>query len=60
MAICLVNSVVGLALTSGVCLAIRAAMPSFPVVFSFNLVLVSISISVVTGVVSGFVTARGA
>ena len=60
VAICLVGGVVGLALTSGVCLAIRAAMPSFPVVFSFNLVLVSLSVSVVTGVVSGFVPAWGA
>jgi putative ABC transport system permease protein len=60
VAICLVGGVVGLALTSGVCLAIRAAMPSFPVVFSFNLVLVSLGVSVVTGVVSGFVPAWGA
>ena len=60
VAICMVGGVVGLALTSGVCLAIRAAMPSFPVVFSFNLVLVSLSVSVVTGVVSGFVPAWGA
>lgn len=60
VAICLVGGVLGLGLTSGICLAIRAAMPSFPVVFSVNLVLLSLGVSVITGVVSGFIPAWGA
>ena len=36
------------------------AMPSFPIVFAVGLVLVSMAVSVVTGIVSGFAPALGA
>ena len=39
---------------------IRGAAPNFPVEFSPDLVLVSMMVSIVTGVVSGFAPAWGA
>jgi len=60
VSICLIGGLVGLGLTYGACLAIKAAMPSLPVVFSFGLVLISIVVSVVVGIVSGFAPAWGA
>ena len=60
VSICLVSGGVGLAITFGVCQGIRMAMPSFPIVFSVGLVLVSMAVSVVTGIVSGFAPALGA
>jgi putative ABC transport system permease protein len=60
VAICVVGGVVGLVITFGVCEAVRVAVPSFPVVFSIGLVAVSMAVSVVTGIVSGFAPALGA
>jgi putative ABC transport system permease protein len=60
VSICLVSGFVGLAITFGVCQGIRAAMPTFPIVFSIGLVVVSMAVSVVTGIVSGFAPALGA
>ena len=60
VSICLVSGCVGLAITFGVCQGIRAAMPSFPIVFSVSLVLISMIVSVLTGIVSGFAPALGA
>jgi putative ABC transport system permease protein len=40
--------------------AVKAGMPSFPIVFSPLLVLLSMGVSVFTGVVSGIVPAWGA
>jgi putative ABC transport system permease protein len=42
------------------CLLIGAAFPSFPVHFSSGLVLVSMIVSVLTGLVSGFAPAWSA
>ncbi len=60
VSICLVGGVVGLGITFGVCQGIRSAMPAFPIVFSAGLVLVSMVVSIVTGIVSGFAPALGA
>jgi putative ABC transport system permease protein len=60
VSICAVGGFAGLALTYVLCLAVQAAMPSFPLVFSGSLVLTSMFVAVMTGVVSGFVPALGA
>jgi|UniRef100_UPI00404954AA putative ABC transport system permease protein len=60
VSICLIGGVVGLALTFGLCMGIKAAMPSLPVVFSISLVNISMIVAVVTGIVSGFAPAWGA
>lgn len=60
VAICLIGGAVGLTLTFGLCLAVQAAMPSLPIVFSFSLVIISMVVSIATGVISGFAPAWGA
>lgn len=60
VSICLIGGVVGLSLTFGLCLLLQVTMPSLPVVFSFNLVIVSMVVAVATGIVSGFAPAWGA
>ena len=60
VSICLIGGVVGLVLTYGACLGVQAAMPSFPIEFSAGLVLISMLVSVVTGIASGFAPAWGA
>ncbi|MGI8481909.1 MAG: ABC transporter permease [Chthoniobacterales bacterium] len=59
-AICLVGGLIGLLIAYLLCFAIGAALPSFPIRFSFNLVLMSMLISVLTGLVSGFAPAWSA
>ncbi len=60
VSICVVGGFVGLAFTYVLSIALKAAMPSFPLEFSFSLVLVSLVVSVATGIISGFVPALGA
>ncbi len=60
VSICLIGGAVGLALTFAAIVIVRAAMPSLPVEFSSALVLLSMGVSVVTGIVSGFAPAWGA
>ncbi|HEY4988239.1 MAG TPA: ABC transporter permease, partial [Opitutaceae bacterium] len=60
VSICVVGGVIGLGLTYVLCMAVKTAMPSFPLVFSGSLVIVSMLVAVLTGVVSGFVPALGA
>ena len=60
VSICLIGGVTGLLLTYGACLGIQAAMPAFPIEFSAGLVFISMMVSVVTGIVSGFAPAWGA
>lgn len=60
VSICLIGGAVGLSLTFGLCLLLQTTMPSLPVVFSFNLVIVSMIVAVATGVISGFAPAWGA
>ena len=55
--ICLLGGFIGLALAYLMCFGISKAFPSFPIHFSINLVIVSMFVSVVTGLVSGFAPA---
>jgi putative ABC transport system permease protein len=59
-ALCLVGGVIGLAFAFFMCLAIGAALPSFPIQISFGLVVTSMIVSVLTGLVSGFAPAWSA
>jgi putative ABC transport system permease protein len=60
VSICLVGGAVGLAVSYGMCLGAAAAFPSFPIEFSFGLVIVGMIVSTFTGVVSGFAPALSA
>ena len=60
VSICLIGGVAGLALTYGACLAVAHLMPSLPVEFSSSLVVISMAVSILTGVLSGFAPAWGA
>jgi putative ABC transport system permease protein len=60
VSICIVGGIIGLTLTYVMCLAVKAAMPAFPLEFSVSLILVSMVVSVATGVLSGFIPAMGA
>ena len=58
--ICLVGGVAGLALSYLMCVVVAAANPSFPMRFSFGLVVVGMLVSTMTGIVSGFAPALSA
>jgi putative ABC transport system permease protein len=60
VSICVVGGVLGLGFTYVLCLAVKAAMPAFPIVFSAGLVAIAMLVSILTGVVSGFAPAVGA
>jgi putative ABC transport system permease protein len=60
VSICLIGGAVGMVISFTLFLGIRQASPNFPVQFSPDLVLVSMMVSVVTGIVSGFAPAWGA
>jgi putative ABC transport system permease protein len=60
VSICVVGGVAGLALTYVMCLGVKTALPAFPLEFSASLVVTSMLVSVITGVLSGFVPAMGA
>ena len=60
VSICLIGGVAGMIVSFGMFLGVRSAAPSFPVEFSADLVLVSMLVSVITGIVSGFAPAWGA
>jgi putative ABC transport system permease protein len=60
VSISMIGGIVGLLLTYGTCVAIQQAMPALPVEFSGALVIVSMVVSILTGVVSGFIPALGA
>ncbi len=59
-ALCLVGGLIGLTLAFFMCLAIGAALPSFPIQISFGLVVTSMIVSVLTGLISGFAPAWSA
>jgi len=59
-AICLLGGLIGLTLAYLICFGIARAFPSFPIHFSFDLVLVSMLVSILTGLVSGFAPAWSA
>jgi len=60
VAICVVGGTIGLALTYALCMSVKAALPSFPLEFSVSLIVVSMVVSVATGILSGFIPAMGA
>jgi putative ABC transport system permease protein len=57
IAICFVGGVAGLAIAAGLSALVGAVAPAFPLVFSAGLVLVGLTISVLTGIFSGFAPA---
>ncbi|MBL9213992.1 MAG: ABC transporter permease [Opitutaceae bacterium] len=60
VSICLIGGAAGMVVSFLLFLGVRQAAPSFPVEFSPDLVLVSMAVSVITGVISGFAPAWGA
>jgi putative ABC transport system permease protein len=60
VSICLIGGVVGLGLSWGLCAAVAAAAPSFPMQFSIGLVMTGLIVSTLTGVFSGFAPALSA
>jgi putative ABC transport system permease protein len=60
VSICLIGGAVGMIVAYTVFLGIHFQMPNFPVRFSPDLVLISMMVSVVTGILSGFLPAWGA
>lgn len=60
VSISLIGGLVGLSLTFMIGSGVKQAMPSLPVVFSTGLVIISLVLSVLTGVLSGFIPAWGA
>lgn len=60
VSICLIGGVVGMVVAFLMFVGIRSAAPNFPVEFSPDLVVVSMMVSIVTGIVSGFAPAWGA
>lgn len=58
--ICLLGGLIGLVVAYLMCFSIAAAFPSFPMHFSLGLVVVSMLVSVLTGLVSGLAPAWSA
>jgi putative ABC transport system permease protein len=56
-ALCLLGGFIGLAVAYFLCFGIGKAFPSFPIQFSFGLVVTSMVVSVLTGLISGFAPA---
>lgn len=59
-ALCMLGGLIGLIFSFLMCSAIGAAFPSFPIHFSSSLVAVSVIVSVLTGLFSGFAPAWSA
>jgi len=59
-ALCLVGGLIGLIFAYLMCFGMAAAFPSFPIRFSFGLVVASMVVSVLTGLVSGIAPAWSA
>jgi putative ABC transport system permease protein len=60
VSICMVGGVIGLTLTFLTCLGVKAAFPAFPLEFSAGLVVVSMLVSIATGILSGYLPAASA
>jgi putative ABC transport system permease protein len=56
-ALCLLGGLIGLVIAYLLCFMIGKAVPSFPIQFSFGLVIASMIVSVMTGLISGFAPA---
>jgi putative ABC transport system permease protein len=60
VSICLIGGTIGMVVAYLIFAVVRGAAPNFPVEFSPDLVLVSMMVSIITGVISGFAPAWGA
>jgi putative ABC transport system permease protein len=60
VSICMVGGVIGLTLTFLTCLGVKAAFPAFPLEFSASLIVISMLVSVATGILSGYLPAASA
>jgi len=60
VSICVVGGVVGLTLTFLTCLGVKTAFPAFPLEFSASLIVISMLVSVATGILSGYLPAASA
>jgi putative ABC transport system permease protein len=58
--LCILGGLIGLTFAYAMCFGIAKAFPSFPVQFSFGLVLIGMFVSIFTGLVSGFAPAWSA
>jgi putative ABC transport system permease protein len=58
--LCILGGLIGLTFAYGMCFGIASAFPSFPVQFSFGLVLIGMFVSIFTGLISGFAPAWSA
>src|SRR2546423_1776836 len=58
--LCILGGLIGLTVAYVMCFGIATAFPSFPVQFSFGLVLIGMFVSVFTGLISGFAPAWSA
>src|SRR5258707_1382600 len=58
--LCLVGGFIGLGFAYVMCFGIAKAFPSFPIQFSIGLVIVSMAVSILTGLFSGFAPAWSA
>ena len=56
-ALCLLGGMIGLSFAFAMCYLIGVAFPSFPIQFSTGLVAISMVVSVLTGLISGFAPA---
>jgi putative ABC transport system permease protein len=56
-ALCLLGGIIGLSFAFAMCYLIGVAFPSFPIQFSTGLVVISMVVSVLTGLISGFAPA---
>src|SRR6201987_1339626 len=56
-ALCLLGGIIGLAFAFLMCFLVGVAFPSFPIQFSTGLVAISMVVSVLTGLISGFAPA---
>ncbi|MEP6808784.1 MAG: ABC transporter permease [Chthoniobacterales bacterium] len=59
-ALCLAGGLVGLMFAYAMCFGIGKAVPSFPIQFSLSLVVISMLVSILTGLISGFAPAWSA
>jgi putative ABC transport system permease protein len=60
VALCVLGGLIGLTFAYLICFGISAAFPSFPIQFSVSLVVISMFVSVFTGLISGFAPAWSA
>jgi putative ABC transport system permease protein len=58
--LCILGGLIGLTFAYAMCFGIASAFPSFPIQFSFGLVLIGMFVSIFTGLISGFAPAWSA